>query len=89
VFGFEYWSDPRDPTSGYVEWVVDGTPSHCMGASAVGPDPEAQGSSEVGQKLILLELMSIVLNLGISRTPSLVSSILSLTIPWQIGRPPT
>ncbi|KAF9443205.1 glycoside hydrolase family 16 protein [Macrolepiota fuliginosa MF-IS2] len=66
VFGFEYWSDPKDPTSGYIEWVVDGTPSHRVGAGAVGPDPIASGGSGVGQRLIPVEPMSIVLNLGIS-----------------------
>jgi len=67
VFGFEYWSDPNDPTSGYVEWVVDGSPSHRMGATAIGPDPENQGGTGIGQRLVPLEPMSIVLNLGISR----------------------
>jgi hypothetical protein len=43
VFGFEYWSDPNDPGSGYDQWSVDGKPSYKMEASAVGPDPEAQG----------------------------------------------
>jgi hypothetical protein len=38
-----------------------------MGASAVGPDPLDAGGSGVGQRLIPLEPMSIVLNLGISR----------------------
>lgn len=68
VFGFEYWSDPNDPTSGYVEWVVDGTPSHRLGASAVSADPLDGGGSGVAQRLIPVEPMSIVLNLGISRT---------------------
>ncbi|KAJ3555502.1 hypothetical protein NP233_g12195 [Leucocoprinus birnbaumii] len=66
VFGFEYWSDPNDPTSGYVEWVSDSNPTYRMGASAVGPDPLTAGGSGVGQRLIPVEPMSIVLNLGIS-----------------------
>lgn len=74
VFGFEYWSDPNDPKSGYVQWVVDGTPSHRLGAGAVGPDPLELGGSGVGQRLIPLEPMSIVLNLGISRELSFFSN---------------
>lgn len=88
VFGFEYWSDPNDPTSGYVEWVVDGSPSHRMGAAAVGPDPENQGGTGIGQRLIPLEPMSIILNLGISRTSShflILPSLTSLS-PQPIGK---
>jgi hypothetical protein len=68
VVGFEYWSDPNDPGSGYVQRSVDGKPSYKMDTSIVGPDPEAEGVSGVGQRLIP---MSIVLNLGISRTSAL------------------
>lgn len=81
VFGFEYWSDPNNPLDGYVQWVVDGTPSHRLGAGAVGPDPLELGGSGVGQRLIPLEPMSIVLNLGISREsirPSFTASPFSL-----------
>jgi hypothetical protein len=48
-----------------------------MGASAVGPDQGAGGTS-VGQRLIPEEPMSIVLNLGISREFFLRSSGLGL-----------
>jgi hypothetical protein len=66
IFGFEYWSDLNDPGSGYIQWTVDGKPSYKMEASAVGPDPEAQGGSDVGQRLIPVEPMSIALNLRVS-----------------------
>lgn len=65
-FGFEYWADPNDPTAGYVQWQVDGQPTHRMGANSVGPDPEELGGSGVGQRLVPVEPMSIILNLGIS-----------------------
>jgi hypothetical protein len=68
VFGFEYWSDPNDLGSGYIQWSVEGKSSYKMDASAVGPDPEAQGGSGVGQRLIPVEPMSVALNLHISRT---------------------
>ncbi|KAJ6515518.1 beta-glucan synthesis-associated [Mycena sanguinolenta] len=65
TYGFEYWSDPSDPTSGFITWQVNGTESARMGAAAVGPD-QGDGGSGVGQRLIPVEPMSIVLNLGIS-----------------------
>jgi beta-glucanase (GH16 family) len=63
--GFEYWSDPKQPGSGYVTWQVDGVQSARVGAGAMGPDMGTDGS-QIGQRLIPLEPMSIVLNLGIS-----------------------
>ncbi|KAG6907629.1 hypothetical protein DXG01_008165 [Tephrocybe rancida] len=63
--GFEYWGDPSAPSDGYITWQVDGVQSHRLGASAVGPDQGPTGSG-VGQRLIPLEPMSIVLNLGMS-----------------------
>jgi len=74
-YGFEYWSDPSNPTTGYIQWMVDGKPTSRMGANAVGPDPidspigpagSGLGGSGVGQRLIPEEPMSIILNLGIS-----------------------
>ncbi|KAJ7094452.1 beta-glucan synthesis-associated [Mycena belliarum] len=64
-YGFEYWSDPKDPSSGFVTWQVNGSPMVRLGASAVGPDPLPDGAG-IGQRLISVEPMSIVFNLGIS-----------------------
>ncbi|KAJ7087387.1 beta-glucan synthesis-associated [Mycena crocata] len=64
-YGFEYWSDPKKADSGFITWQVNGSATVRMGASAVGPDQGADGSG-VGQRLIPVEPMSIVLNLGIS-----------------------
>ncbi|KAH9476339.1 Beta-glucan synthesis-associated protein KRE6 [Psilocybe cubensis] len=66
TFGFEYWSDMNDRSAGSITWQVDGQRSHRVLASAVGPDPEENGGSGVGQRIIPEEPMSIVLNLGIS-----------------------
>ncbi|KAJ7211437.1 beta-glucan synthesis-associated [Mycena rebaudengoi] len=65
-YGFEYWSGPKKPDSGYVTWQVDGVQSARVGAGALGPDMGTDGS-QVGRRLIPLEPMSIVLNLGISK----------------------
>ncbi|GAA6003892.1 hypothetical protein JCM10207_006455 [Rhodosporidiobolus poonsookiae] len=61
TYGFEY--DPT-PSSGeaYITWTSDGAPDWTLYASAVGPNSNTQ----VGQRLISREPMSIVLNLGIS-----------------------
>ncbi|KAJ7228320.1 concanavalin A-like lectin/glucanase, partial [Mycena pura] len=64
-YGFEYWSDPKQPGSGFITWQVDGQQTLRMGAGAVGPDQGPDGSG-VGQRLIPVEPMSIILNLGIS-----------------------
>ncbi|KAG5728844.1 hypothetical protein E4T56_gene17829, partial [Termitomyces sp. T112] len=63
--GFEYWGNPKNPDEGFITWQVDGAASHRLGAAAVGPDQGPTGSG-VGQRLIPVEPMSIVLNLGIS-----------------------
>ncbi|KAF7352482.1 hypothetical protein MVEN_01213100 [Mycena venus] len=65
TYGFEYWSDPKDPGSGFITWQVNGSTTARVGAGAVGPD-QGDGGSGVGQRLIPVEPMSIVLNLGIS-----------------------
>ncbi|KAJ6475256.1 beta-glucan synthesis-associated [Mycena vitilis] len=65
TYGFEYWGDPKQPGNGFVTWQVNGSATARMGATAVGPD-QGDGGSGVGQRLIPVEPMSIVLNLGIS-----------------------
>ncbi|THH08101.1 hypothetical protein EW145_g2925 [Phellinidium pouzarii] len=65
TFGFEYWTDPRNPDQGYIIWVANGKESLRMGASAVPEDSLPNGSG-VGRRLIPEEPMSIVLNLAIS-----------------------
>lgn len=65
TFGFEYWSDPSDPSDGYIAWQTAGVQSARVGAAALGPDP-LPGGTGVSQRLISVEPMSIILNLGIS-----------------------
>ncbi|KAF8837220.1 glycoside hydrolase family 16 protein [Paxillus ammoniavirescens] len=65
TFGFEYWSDPNDPSAGSITWQTAGVPAARVGAGALGPDQGTNGTG-VSQRLISLEPMSIVLNLGIS-----------------------
>lgn len=66
--GFEYFADPDDPTAGYITWMVDGKPSTRVGAGAFPADPEADGGTGISQRLIPVEPMSLILNLGISST---------------------
>jgi hypothetical protein len=79
VFGFEYLSDPSDPSTGYMS--VDGKALYKMDATAVGLDSEAQGGSGVGQWLLPLEPMSIILNLGISHT----LQVMQITVKEKLG----
>jgi len=66
TLGFEYWSDPSDPTGGSITWQSAGQQTVRLGAAAVGPDTDPVVGTGVGQRLIPVEPMSIVLNLGIS-----------------------
>lgn len=52
-FGFEYWAEPTAPENGFITWMVNGNPSHRVGANAMGPDPVTQ----VGRRLISEEPM--------------------------------
>ncbi|KAI0674191.1 beta-glucan synthesis-associated [Trametes maxima] len=66
TLGFEYWANPKNRDEGFITWQTDGKPSVRMGASAMGPDKGTDGS-QVSQRLVPEEPMSIVLNLGISK----------------------
>lgn len=65
TMGFEYWANPSSRQDGFITWQADGKPTYRLGASSMAPDMGATGS-QVGQRLIPEEPMSIVLNLGIS-----------------------
>ncbi|OCH84874.1 beta-glucan synthesis-associated [Obba rivulosa] len=65
TLGFEYFSDPKDPTTGFITWQSNGAQTYRLGAGAVGPDQGVNGS-QISQRLISVEPMSIILNLGMS-----------------------
>ncbi len=80
TLGFEYWGNSKNRDEGFITWQVDGKPTHRVGAAAMGPDKGTDGS-QVSQRIIPEEPMSIVLNLGISRAWfSTVFHWLSLTM---------
>ncbi|GAA5820003.1 hypothetical protein JCM11251_005442 [Rhodosporidiobolus azoricus] len=58
TFAFEY----EPGADGRVTWFVNNTPSWQITGAAIGPDAE----TEVGQRLISVEPMSITINLAIS-----------------------
>jgi len=66
-FGFEYWANPSNPSEGFITWMSNSQQTQRVSAAAVGPDM-GEGGSMVGQRLIPEEPMSMVLNLGISRS---------------------
>ncbi|KAI5481391.1 glycoside hydrolase family 16 protein [Pseudohyphozyma bogoriensis] len=59
TYGFEIFPDTDN---GYITWQVDGEASWTITSAAVGPNNKTQ----IGQRLIPQEPLSIVLNLGIS-----------------------
>ncbi|KAI0826967.1 beta-glucan synthesis-associated [Trametes gibbosa] len=65
TLGFEYWANPKNRDEGFITWQTDGKATVRMGATAVGPDMGVDGS-QVSQRLIPEEPMSIIFNLGIS-----------------------
>lgn len=65
TFGFEYWAKPSNPSEGFITWMANGQPTQSLSASAMGPDQGTNGS-QVSQRLIPEEPLSIIMNLGIS-----------------------
>lgn len=55
--GVEYWTDPSNPTEGFITWQLDGQPTVRLGAAALGPDTDPKLGSGVGQRLIPEEPM--------------------------------
>ena len=55
-FGFEYWAEPPAPENGFITWMVNGKPTHRIGAEAMGPDQGPDGSG-VGRRIIPEEPM--------------------------------
>ncbi|KAK0528550.1 beta-glucan synthesis-associated protein [Tilletia horrida] len=62
-YGVEYGPDWKgDGTNAYVTWYVDGVPSWTVFGSALAPRP----NQDIGQRLIPVEPMSIIMNLGMA-----------------------
>ncbi|KAJ7075867.1 glycoside hydrolase family 16 protein [Mycena belliarum] len=79
VYGFEYWSDPKNRDDGYITWVSDGKESWTMRAAAIGPDTQVN----ISQRLIPEEPMYVILNLGMS--PSFqAQDFMHMTFPNQM-----
>jgi len=55
-FGFEYRAEPSAREKGFITWMVNGNPSHRVGADAMGPDQGPDGSG-VGRRIIPEEPM--------------------------------
>ncbi|KAN0061135.1 beta-glucan synthesis-associated protein [Thecaphora frezii] len=62
-FGIDYEPDWNMDGSGHATWYVDGKPTWTLTGKAIGPQP----AIEVGQRLVPVEPMSMVINLGISQ----------------------
>ncbi|SPO38112.1 related to KRE6 - glucan synthase subunit [Pseudozyma flocculosa] len=60
TYGFEY--KPGSDQDSYITWTLGGDPVWTLHPSAIGPNPQM----EIGQRLIPVEPMYIILNLGIS-----------------------
>jgi len=77
--GFEYYGDPNDDTAGYITWQVDGTPSYAVTSEAIPADP----TTEISQRQISVEPMSIILNLGMSQSFQTVD-LSAMTFPGDL-----
>lgn len=62
-FGVQFTPDWNGDGSGSVTWFIDGKATWTLHGSAIGPDP----SIDIGQRLIPVEPMAIIMNLGMSR----------------------
>ncbi|KAK0543449.1 beta-glucan synthesis-associated protein [Tilletia horrida] len=61
-YGVEYQPDWDGNGNAFVTWYVDDKPSWTVFGSALGPRPE----QDIGQRLIPVEPMSIIMNLGMA-----------------------
>ncbi|PWY99629.1 SKN1-domain-containing protein, partial [Testicularia cyperi] len=62
TFGVFYEPDWTGDGSGSVTWYIDGVPRWTLPGKALGPNP----ATEIGQRIIPTEPLSIVLNLALS-----------------------
>jgi len=62
VYAFEYWADEQDASSTYITWYANGQTTWTATAASVGADSQTQ----ISNRLISVEPMSIIMNLGMS-----------------------
>ncbi|KAG9315728.1 glycoside hydrolase family 16 protein [Chiua virens] len=62
TYGFEYWSNPNDRSSGYVTWYSQSAQTWKVTSASIGAD----STMEISNRLIPEEPMYIILNLGMS-----------------------
>ncbi|KIJ29670.1 glycoside hydrolase family 16 protein, partial [Sphaerobolus stellatus SS14] len=61
-YGYEWWSNPGNRDEGYISWYVGNKTSWSLNPKAVGPEKK----TEISQRIIPEEPMSLVFNLGMS-----------------------
>lgn len=61
-FGVEYAPDWSADGSGHVTWFIDGVPRWTLSGKALAPN----AATEIGQRIIPTEPLSIIINLAIS-----------------------
>ncbi|KAF8215119.1 glycoside hydrolase family 16 protein [Mycena galopus ATCC 62051] len=61
-YGLEWFSDPSDRESGFINWYSNGAKTWGMTADTIGADP----TSQVSARLISEEPMYMIFNLGMS-----------------------
>lgn len=64
TYGFEMYANKNDRANSYITWLSDGKQSWTLPASGLKADP----ATEVSDRLIPEEPMTIILNLGKSRS---------------------
>ncbi|OSX60014.1 glycoside hydrolase family 16 protein [Postia placenta MAD-698-R-SB12] len=62
IYGYEWYSNPNDRDSGYVQWYSSGEPSWKVTSGSLPAEP----SLEISQRLISEEPMYIIINFGMS-----------------------
>ncbi|KAJ7494402.1 glycoside hydrolase family 16 protein [Mycena galericulata] len=61
-YGVEWFSNPSKRSTGYINWLTDGTKTWTLTPDTIGPDSQSQ----VSARLITEEPMYMIFNLGMS-----------------------
>lgn len=79
TFGFEYWSNEDNRDEGFVTWQTDSSKTFTAPAAMLQGDPDSQ----ISNRIVPEEPMSIVLNLAISESFQTVN-LASLDFPAEL-----